>query len=328
MSLTIPDNSSFLNKIEKKGKNIKIIKKIGVGYMGDIYNCTIDNKPAICKIEKNDDHNRGSASAFVRQIEFDTFCRKYPNNFLILEDYGVIQSCDYNYDTVNDTDEGRRKNRERLNEKKDCVYLIYTPILDGTLNDIRESLPDKDRTVMIKSVSKVINIMNKNGYYHRDMHCGNIMYKKVDNNYEWYIIDYGCIYNYKYIYIPDDKGLDDREFFANDITCLIMRCLLDIPIYGVLGENKMNIPMLEESIKTIKKSKYYPTIKKIIPKNIPYKFINEAICIIVIIIYSDLHILSTVGTDNYEKFKQYGKKQKDPELLLSLLNLVKDATHD
>jgi len=37
----------------------------------------------------------------------------------------------------------------------------------------------------------LIYLQNKYEFYHRDMHCGNIMYRKNGESYEWFLIDFG-----------------------------------------------------------------------------------------------------------------------------------------
>ena len=37
----------------------------------------------------------------------------------------------------------------------------------------------------------LIYLQEKYEFYHRDMHCGNIMYRKSGDNYKWYLIDFG-----------------------------------------------------------------------------------------------------------------------------------------
>jgi hypothetical protein len=60
----------------------------------------------------------------------------------------------------------------RSNNRKECLYTIHYPLLDNTLTSVKDDLNDDDRTHMIKSLSKAINTMNKERYYHRDIHGG------------------------------------------------------------------------------------------------------------------------------------------------------------
>ena len=94
------------------------------------------------------------------------------------------------------------------------MYIYHiSPLLEDTLNSVKNDLNDEDRIDMIKTISRSVNMMNKAGYYHRDLHDGNIMFKKENGKYKWYIIDYDIIYHYKYEYNLADRILDENPFF-------------------------------------------------------------------------------------------------------------------
>ena len=48
----------------------------------------------------------------------------------------------------------------------------------------------------------LIYLQDKYDFYHRDMHCGNIMYRKTGKSYQWYLIDFGFstfrLHNYRF----------------------------------------------------------------------------------------------------------------------------------
>ena len=48
----------------------------------------------------------------------------------------------------------------------------------------------------------LIYLQEKYDFYHRDMHCGNIMYRKSGDSYKWYLIDFGFstfkLHNYRF----------------------------------------------------------------------------------------------------------------------------------
>lgn len=296
---------------------IQILEQIGEGLYSKVYRCKINNELAVYKLTKIDNYNKGFSSQINRQIDFNKFCKKYFNNFMLLKDYGIVKNCDLTFDISNE---------EKKNKIKDCIYFIYTPLLDRNLFYIRDSLNDKEYNIMIKTLSKTINIMNKNGYYHRDIHSKNIMYKINNNKIQWYIIDYGRIWNKKYIRTKEDKNIDNLISYNNDIISFLKHCFLDMPGYYICKENNILKPSLEKRVEIIKKTKQFPIIKKFILKNIPEKYINHVIEIITVIIFNEIHILSFVGFNNYEKFKRFAVPHRSPKLLLDLLKYIKDAT--
>ena len=82
-----------------------------------------------------------------------------------------------------------------------------------------------------------------------------------------------------------------------------------------------------ECLKMIRKSKEYSVIKSKIPSNIPERHLYQVEFVVCVLLFPDLFISSFVGLDNYEKYKHYAKPPRTPELVLSLLNLVKDSVN-
>lgn len=156
-------------------QSIKIKKKIGEGVMGTVYLAKSNGNEYIYKIEKLDDHNEGTKSTYVRQIDFDeNVASRYPERFMTLKQYGVILDCDHKQ-KIN-------KKANKKNKENDCVYLLYKPLLDGTLGKFMDkNKSNKQYLSMIYSLVKSIQIMRKEGYSHRDLHDGNIMYKKTNS---------------------------------------------------------------------------------------------------------------------------------------------------
>ena len=103
-----------ISLIESKHNNIKILEKIGEGYVGvsAVYKCKIGDEFAICKIERKDDHDKNLASGFNRIVDFDKeFVRKNSTGFMNLEDYGIIKNCDYKFDVESDMEDWKRNER-------------------------------------------------------------------------------------------------------------------------------------------------------------------------------------------------------------------------
>jgi len=121
--------------------NIKLIKKIGDGWTGSVYKCKIGDMYGIYKIEKIDNIDDGYKSNYNRQVDFSvSLGNKHPNMFLTLVQNGIIHNCDYKSDIPNNMPDYLKKEKIKSNKIKSCSYLLYTPILDGTLRYIINNL--------------------------------------------------------------------------------------------------------------------------------------------------------------------------------------------
>lgn len=64
--------------------SIEILEQIGEGFVGIIYKCKINNKPAVYKLRKSNDYHNGLISDFNREIDFSNFTKQYPDYFMVL----------------------------------------------------------------------------------------------------------------------------------------------------------------------------------------------------------------------------------------------------
>lgn len=169
---------------------------------------------------------------------------------------------------------------------------------------------------MVNDIMNTIDLMHENGYYHRDINENNIMYKKNNNNYDWFIIDYETIYNKKYKANYLDIIINKKNY-KNDKIAFIFS-ILNKPILDVIGKNIL-WDNLDTIVKYIKKQKEFNNIKKYIPFKInKSNELNEVIIIITIILHNNIFIES-LGI-NYLKYKKYDIKQQNNKFLLNLIN--------
>jgi len=308
-------------KKNKLHNNIVLIKKIGEGWAGAVYKCKVGNIFGIYKIEKNDDFNNGYKSSYIRQIDFsNNLGNNYPDRFLTLEQSGIVFNCNYTSLIPENMPKYLQQEKIKSNKIKTCSFLIYTPILDGTLYDIINKLTLTEYKYMVNYIFDSIEIMHNNGYYHRDIHVDNIMYKKENGKYKWYIIDYGLIYHKKYPNNNTDK-LAEKKYWANDKIAFI-HSILKRPIFDLIEKENMwgDIKNFDDRVKYIKQSRQYDDIKKYIPIGLTPKEIDEIIIIITIILHNNIYIES-LGL-NYEKYKDYDVSQVDTHYLLGLLKKI------
>lgn len=315
----------LFNKTKKKSLNtgnIQIITKIGEGWAGAVYKCKIGaNLFGIYKIEKNNDFNDGYKSNYVRQIDFsNNLGNNYPDRFLTLEQSGIIFNCNYTSHIPQGMPKYLQKEKLKSNQIKSCSYLIYTPILDGTLRQILPNLSLIEFKKMVNYVFDTIDIIHSNGYLHRDIHDENIMYKKVSGKYIWFIIDYGLIYHTKYTQNNTDILVFQKNW-QNDKLAFIYS-ILKKPILDIIEQQNMwsDINNFEDRIKYIKQASDFDNIKKYIPSNLTLKEIDEVIIIITIILNNKLFIES-LGLD-YEQYKKYDISQIDNKFILGLLKKI------
>lgn len=305
--------------------DIQIIKKLGQGAEGTVYLAKVKNKKYIYKIEKL---NFEAKIAYDRQIEFnDTIAKKYPNKFMTLKSHGIIEDCDHIQPIPEWANAANKKFWEQKNEEKSCSYLMYSPILTGTLDSIHSKLLKNKKLYLdaYKQLVESVNIMRKNGYEHRDLHSKNIMYKKNKSKYEWYIIDYGLINNKKYEQIKHDKNI--KKWNPGDLLMLI-DWFLNNPIGYVMFKNKIKYPPIKKYINKIKTfTEEYKEIKKYIPKTTNKNAINFAIPSITIILFYDLHMVALGMTDKkYDKYKK--TEQLFPDLLLYSIKHSMNKTYN
>jgi len=313
-------NNQIGGKYYMHDSDIKLLKKIGEGWSGAVYKCKIGNINGIYKIEKINKYNLlDNNSNYHRQIDFSiNIGNKYPNKFLLLVQNGILHNCNYTSDIPSNMPEYLKKEKIKSNKIKICAFLIYTPILDGTLRDIINKLSNIEYKNMVKQIINSINIIHKNGYVHRDIHDENIMYKKINGKYEWYIIDYGLIFNKKYK-LNDTDIVINKKYWKNDKIAFIYS-ILNKPILDFIEEKNVEIKNFDERIKYIKNNKIFNNIKKYIPSNLSKNETNEIIIILTIILHNNIFIES-LGLD-YIKYIEYDIKQRDN---IFLLNLIKNV---
>ena len=303
--------------------DIKIIKKLGEGICGTVYLSEIDNKYAITKIEKHNDDIKTSESPYIRQILFnDMLAKKYPDRFMVLISSSIINDCNHKQHISKNFFKNADvlvKNYYMDKEKqKKCYILNYRPVLKYTLGDLLENdlLTKKGTVKAFKYLKKSVEIINKNGFIHRDLHGYNIMCDEKMT--KFYIIDYGYIYHKSFIKSIEDKIMHEHY---PDIISLIW-IFLENPVYKYMNANNIkNKVRYNDTIKYIKNDNRYNIIKTFIPKNVfknKYYLIGFILCFCVILFY-DLYIES-IKMNNTDIGKEYiNFKQSNEKLFFNAL---------
>ena len=313
-------NNQIGGNYNMQNSDIKLITKIGEGWSGSVYKCKIGNTNGIYKIEKINNYDLlDNNSNYHRQIDFSiNVGNKYPNKFLLLAQNGILHNCSYTSNIPSNMQEYLKKEKRKSNKIKTCAFLIYTPILDGTLRHIIDKLSNIEYKNMVKQIINSINIIHKNGYMHRDIHDENIMYKKINGAYKWYIIDYGLIFNEKYK-LNDTDIIVNKKYWKNDKIAFIYS-ILNKKILDVVEEKKIIIKNFDERVKYIKNNLILKNIKKYISSNLSKNETNEIIIILIIILHNNIFIES-LGLD-YQKYIEYDIEQRDNNFLLNIIKNI------
>ena len=226
---------------------------------------------------------------------------------------------------------------KRFNKKnglKQCLILSYAPVLDGTLRSLRvDTFTNKQFYTLLYQVIYAINILQKNGYMHRDVHSGNIMYQLISpGKYQWYIIDYGTIHHKSFI-----ENARDREWNNNPPDILMfLWSTFDNKFADYLLNKKLPFTKFPKFIKYIKNSAAYNEIKSFLPKTSNKIVLDECISLVTAINHYDVY-MDAIGLDAFggsdkiaihEKYKKYHTTQKYSEILLYIIKNCTSANFD
>ena len=265
---------------------IIILNTIGKGVYGTTYKVSYNNKLYALKKQKilDSDKKKDLNKSIWREIEFYKWVNKLDKNnqifFNKLYNFNIIDFCKFNQDRI-----FIDANIKKLDKSKTCIDFLFD-LKDG--NIINLNLNYKQRMSLLIQILYSIYLMRKNKWIHRDIHPGNICYKRVDNNsyinikldktykipsygYIFSLIDMGFIYNYKFIKTKKEKdGFNKNYDFNFDLWCLIEDyCLNGFTDAISIKKNKINIKKF--SFKIIK---FIYTNNKLLYNKIKFIMIN------------------------------------------------------
>lgn len=264
-------------------KNLNIIKKLGYGTFGTVYLAKYNNIECIYKIEKQVDTNGPNYNiGYWREIEFATFTSKYPNVFLQLIGYDMIENCQHEQPDPDYIPNPKLK--KILDAKKKstkCSELLYTPVLENTLDKYYEK--HRDLPILNKYILSIIAqllyslyLMHNAGYYHNDIRTNNIMgikttqpfvnlgqYNIPTYNTHVYIIDYGMITHIKKYPNSLDERINGPTDKYDDYVRLLNNCFILVHIENIFNKY---IGVEDEIFKAYLRS--IPEFKELF-KNIP-----------------------------------------------------------
>lgn len=307
-------------------ESLKVIKKLGSGVIGTTYLVLIKNKQYVCKIEKilEEDIQYDTSKSLWREIEFSKFASQYPNHFMQLKSWEIVSGCEHVQPPPPPFIKGKhRKFLINKNKSDYCSKLLYSPVLDGTLNDFYKEINKKPNNnkfySMICQCTYSISLLISNGYIHRDLHPWNIMYKKTTAKtiklgnitvptygLQWFLIDYGLILHKDFDRSTDakdkkqeisqlkNKYVDLAIFYFNSI---------EMPIWDLVQKDKLKVTEFKKLVGKIKASTEYKNIAKFIPTINEKEVVDMCIAQMFLLFYPvKYHEFMGIDVDKYKKY--------------------------
>jgi hypothetical protein len=275
-------NKNKKNIKQSKIDDYKIINELGFGMRGTVYLVSKKdnrNKKYAMKIEhilESDIKNPNSS--VWKEINFSkNFGNKYPDQFITLLDYDIINNCKHiqKYPlNLNIFNLKKQNEFKELSLSPYCMRKIYT-LIDGVLKDIIKTLSHKQIYSMIIQVVNILELIHLNKYTYWDLNDTNIAYVKTKQEfikikgykvptfgYLFKIIDYGLVDHISNIH----SNFDLKTFnlrIINDSKKIIESLYESRKIW--LYMSKYNIPSLnfQDSYENFIKTDDFKYIKTI-----------------------------------------------------------------
>jgi serine/threonine protein kinase len=146
---------------------MKRLKVLGKGLFATTYLVKKNGKKYALKIQKYSDFNKDNIKA---ELEFADVAKKYPDQFMILEEHTFVENCK---DTVGLEDIKLSKEIKKHKKSNLCINLLYD-LKDGTLNNFEGSFNNNILNTFIIQMVYIFYLLEKNRFYHQDIHFGNI----------------------------------------------------------------------------------------------------------------------------------------------------------
>ncbi len=300
--------------------NIHIKKKLGEGVMGTTYVADIDGTPCVYKIEKfSPDESYDLSSSYMRQVIFNEYVKKHPKGLMRLVAHGIIDGCKHRQPIPKWAEGKHKKDLQEKNKSGTCCYLAYLPILDGTLSEIKSKLTAQQKKSCLIQLMEILSDMRKAGWLHRDLHPGNIMYRKTATGYQWYIIDYGAICHER----SEPNQIDKHyEWLVSDVEAIIWNLLIKNPCGDLMFKKKIKLPKIEIFARRMRALDSWPQIKSHIPKGLSKKQYDEIGALFLCILDYPGYVRA-VGQKGFDDYVHANK-----ELLLLMTKYIPLRTYD
>lgn len=341
----------------------KIIKKLASGMVGTSYLAKYGKEKVIMKISHiNSDELQNPISNLNASIKFNDFAKNYPQHFMILLEYGIINDCKYKHEYPFSIKHWPKKIHDefiKLHDSDICIRQIYSPVLDGTIASWYRELNTKlekpnydvwkDKPAIYSYFIQFYYIywlMKSNGILHGDAHMSNTMYKLTDKKTininlgkttyrvptygkQIYLIDYDGIYINRF----NDKS---KDRLIKDITSnphvYLAEMFLSSCTQPWWGDNKIKnikIPPVKTILNKMKKSPQISYLIKMLPDIKEPKTLGPCALCLNILFEPESHF-KMMGFDiNIQPWKRYLEitKTKQQVNKLDIAYCIKNLTN-
>lgn len=218
--------------------DVKIIKELGKGMFGTTYLVEKNNKKFALKRQKILPKfiKKSNQSALWRELDFYKWINMLDKSdrdfFVHLYDYKIYE-CSFDYVPVQKPRGVMKKIYTDLKKSKYCVDFLID-LKDNTILDLLKlKLDGNQKLSVIVQCLYILYLIHKNGYYHCDIHSGNVMYTKCNvveeilmnidgkkykfksGGYRISIIDYGLVLHKKFIKVKREENLLNNSKHLN-----------------------------------------------------------------------------------------------------------------
>lgn len=236
-------SNNYKFNMHKLSENFQIIKKIGSGMTGKVYEVEFNDKVKYAlKIEKIanrilDIENINSTKIREwRDIEFSiNFANQFQEQFVTLHDNDFVDNCDFQYSSgYRDRFDALPENIKKIYKEKEdgtyCSRKLYT-LTDNTLYGVKNISLKQQYSVLTQMVY-ICYLLQSYGYVHGDIHFQNIGINYVDsakqieilngkllNTFGLHVklIDFGRVLNIKYE-LDQEEELEYKYAIKNEIN--------------------------------------------------------------------------------------------------------------
>ena len=237
----------------------KVIKELGRGLVGTTY-LVKDSKGAkyALKIENilKKDVPKSLSSAYWRELDFIEFMgKKYPDHILHLKENYIIDNCDHEQSwegfpfEMSDLPKGMQTYYKKLFASSYCAIKVYSLIdMDMSKYIKRRDFDTKVFYDLLIQLIYIVNLLDKHGYMHGDLHTNNIGLVKTNkkyinilgkriptHGYHIQLIDYGSILHRKYTMTKGQKKIYNE---TTDLHSILLTLLFEIYYMKIIKKFK------------------------------------------------------------------------------------------
>lgn len=263
----------------------KIGKEISYGMNGTVYNVTKNGNNYALKIEHilEKEKSPDIKHAIWSEIYFSlNFANNYPDQFIKLYYYKIINKCEH-VQKYSINPEKFPINRQiiwhNLTQSPYCMIKVYS-LIDMDLNTaIKNKLfKQKHFYSMIAQLIYALKLMYINGYYHGDIHNGNIGIIKTKEKYlildkmnDYMIpiygficklIDYGSVKNKSQINTNTNTNINTNNLFdmiTTEEICYLITLVYVPKIFTFIEKHNYSINSFEEEYALCEQNEIFKT---------------------------------------------------------------------